>query len=791
MQQDVIRFESDDFEVVVRTTDNLQYSWQRFCGRVNQTAGVTPRTYCRYTSSQECEFSLFNIENAEFALPVIGTKWDNLWPVVFETNAYQISIKAKNGTEGFKILHIRKDVADSFYADDEKRTKLVGNVDFMNNPGLFRLEFEYVKDERPQSAFVTFDVCSPKLDTHRDYKSILQAVNKEYNDIIYRYLSITFQQFCRGQIRNNIVWMQAFAQVVDDYLKNVRFIANNPNIKTRTHSLSRRADHIKHWTIPMEEQYAEAEKEKRHDERYFTYSEYENTIDTPENRFVKHTLDKIGDRLKLILDKVLKDSKEELSDDYRQRWTEYRASIERLQRHPFFKQVGRFSGMSGESLVLQNRHGYRQIYKDWLKLRRGIELYDGAANIGTLQIWEIYELWCFVKMKHLVCDVLGINADMPNYNELLIEPKETFLNPFTDSRLEHKIEFHYPVPPADDDSIRANQLRAHAGDVVELVYQHTYNRRGGKDGTDEVRTATTEQRPDIVLNIRKANGDIMLTYLYDAKYRVISDARLDKDIEKLDAEELELLQVGCDYPPSDAINQMHRYRDAIYYGSNRDRYAAKEVIGGYILFPGRCDEETLKKRYFSESVESVNIGAFPLLPNENEVEEGKILRQHLEEILLNKTTSFEHTEKAIPQRGLQYVSEQDSKVLVLIAPTRSNREKYEWCLNNNKYPVPLTKAHELANLMLAQYAVLYCDKDNFKFKHISRGNVEIVSKEQLEERGYPSPSKDNYLLLTLTSRDNRGILENSTISLEKLGKNADNVLVVDLNVIVVSEKQAS
>ena len=187
MQQDVIKFESDDFEVVVRTTDNLQYSWQRFCGRVNQTDGVTPRTYCRYTSSQECEFSLFDIEKhyqIDLEPQGSGTKWEGLWPVVFETNAYQICIKAKNVTEGFKILHIRKDVADCFYADDEKRTKLVGNVDFMNNPGLFRLEFEYVKDERPQSAFVTFDVCSPKLDTHRDYKSILQAVNKEYNDII-------------------------------------------------------------------------------------------------------------------------------------------------------------------------------------------------------------------------------------------------------------------------------------------------------------------------------------------------------------------------------------------------------------------------------------------------------------------------------------------------------------------------------------------------------------------------------------------------------------------------------
>ena len=42
-----------------------------------------------------------------------------------------------------------------------------------------------------------------------------------------------------------------------------------------------------------------------------------------------------------------------------------------------------------------------------------------------------------------------------------------------------------------------------------------------------------------------------------------------------------------DYPPTDAINQMHRYRDAIYYSKEHEPYRSKEVIGGYILFPGR------------------------------------------------------------------------------------------------------------------------------------------------------------------------------------------------------------
>ena len=47
------------------------------------------------------------------------------------------------------------------------------------------------------------------------------------------------------------------------------------------------------------------------------------------------------------------------------------------------------------------------------------------------------------------------------------------------------------------------------------------------------------------------------TYFFDAKYRLRDTTILHMN--------------GLDVPPVDAINQMHRYRDAIYYkGKNAD-----------------------------------------------------------------------------------------------------------------------------------------------------------------------------------------------------------------------------
>lgn len=176
----------------------------------------------------------------------------------------------------------------------------------------------------------------------------------------------------------------------------------------------------------------------------------------------------------------------------------------------------------------------------------------------------------------------------------------------------------------------------------------------------------------------------MLTYLYDAKYRVISDNRLDKDIEQSDLDEMRELQ-GGDYPPSDAINQMHRYRDAIYYGSDRKEHSSKEVIGGYILFPGRGDNETIAKRYYSSSVDSVNIGAFPLLPKSksrkehcwHEAEDSPQLYEHLEDLLLSRNLTSEYVEKAIPQRGLHYTKKEMTEKNVYVGYVKSTNPEIE------------------------------------------------------------------------------------------------------------------
>jgi len=482
MQKEVLRFVHPDYEVIVRTQD-ISYSWKRFKGRINYTRItnpelVEPDKYCRYTSKDSCKLCLYNpIAECKTDDKVVvkfpeSKEWDNLWPVIFETCKYQVRLLFHGLDKETmpEIRHVRKDVEDSFFYDEELNGRdeksLTGELDFINEPGVFKLDFSYQKNGIRKEAYVTFDVVSPKLDTKNDYKSLLREVNKEYEDVIYRYLSITLQQFARGPLNSDATWMAAFQSVVDDYIKNVKRVIQNPHSQIAIYRTSRKAEQIKFWTPTMEERYGEVKKEGKLEECYFDYNEVRSTQNTMENRFVKHTLQTIGKRLSTVITTILNATQEELSERHRQMWKDYQTSLYKLAKHPFFKSIERFDGMAQESLVLQNRTGYQQIYKDWLKLKRGIDFYNGAANIGTLQIWEIYELWCFIKMKKLVAEVLGIDKGKPSHEQLITEPKGTLLNPFEKSSSEHVVEYHYPKAEETDTDERKAELTAHEGDVV-------------------------------------------------------------------------------------------------------------------------------------------------------------------------------------------------------------------------------------------------------------------------------------------------------------------------------------
>lgn len=782
----VLKYDHKDFEVIIQT-DEIQSAWERFQGRINYRNDWTEETseareYCAYDVSQGCTIMLYDYATRD-SLKIEPKK--EYWPVIYETNKYHIIIKFKDGAlykeTKPRVKHIRSDIEKSFYFN---YNQLSGEVSFLNEPGLFRLGFEYQdKDGKLQEGWFSFHVVSPKLDVKRDYHSILHAVNAEFEGLIFRYCSLTMQQLREGHHRPLEVWMQVFESVVSNYLKNVDRIIKNPHSKVRTQVLHAHADRIKRWTPAMEEEYAEKKAAEKLDEHYFRYSVYDKTVNSMENRFVKYTLQQIGKQLENVFSTVLHRPLTEISQSYIDRWKKYQSTIQKYLKHPFFDAVGKFEGMQQESLVLQGRMGYQQVYKNWLKLRKGIDFYQGTTNIGTLQIWEIYELWCFIKVKQMILRILQLDPQSP----LITEPHGSLVHYQRslsgNKSADYRVVIQYPtiddtLVANEEDAVFAEQLDKHQGDVISIHYQHTFSRV--REDDFDVRTMTTEQRPDIIVNIKKANGEV-LTYLYDAKYRVWSDSNLDKteDWYERDNEAMELLQ-GADYPPADAINQMHRYRDAIYYGlSDAERPKSKEVIGGYVLFPGRGDQASIENRFYSKSIQQVNIGAFPLLPVGKEAAdtdpEGPQLFAHLKEILLEKETMYHHIEDAVPQRGLTYIPTDDIPDADMLP--RYYLEKYkdeeiligvckgdnymDWILQNKLYNIRIDEQREggfkRSELFKRQpkFVIIY-NEETYVYRAFLSEKGKTWSKEQMETSGYPNVKSDQYYVFPLNEEVNIG-----------------------------------
>ena len=633
---ELLQYKYGEAYIIQASSTDIGLSWRKFKVRAKQ---LPPEKYCNYVMASGGILQVFNAD-IQVMEEIAEADWKQARPIFFEDHKYNLTLTFFDAAEEPRIIHPNKDVEAMFNKVQTATGEYIvsSSLDFLNQPGHFALEFAYKNKagEHIQHK-MEFDVLSPKLDTKHDLDIIIQQIRAEYGDLVFRYLTLTFQQFEMGREANNeLIWLSlsVFKQIVDNYVQAVRFIIHQPHNKMHQYEEYRRAERIKGWTPILAERFS---NDRLNDEeqalrKYYRTEQTEATLDTRENRFVKYTLQRITERLSALTKRLGGGTSESEIKNLREKQNE----LEVLRRHSFFRGIGLFDGFRQQSMVLQQRSGYSQVYRYWIMLQNGLDLIQGDTNVGVQPIWRLYELWCFLKVKQLVCKVLGIDVHNKEHLEKYVhEDTQNAFDLFNGGSLSGHITYTNPQN----------------GDLVEVGYQYSFDRKGDEH---EMRSATTEQKPDIVMHIHKKDRDITLTYLYDAKYSV----RGDDDANSGRVQ---------DEPKPETINAMHHYRDAIYYGKRGEQRFSKEIIGGFILFPGRMNEQTLLEQmlnheehlpYFLKSIEEVNIGAYPLLPNE---ESGLLLEHHLRKVLLDESI-IEQLEVSVPQRGLYYTDTKPKSV---------------------------------------------------------------------------------------------------------------------------------
>ena len=548
---------------------------------------------------------------------------------------------------------------------------------------------------------------STKLDYHEHWNKIVEDIEAEYRMLSLDYMRRTFHGFTpddKGETPE-LIWWNIFSGEREKFIKACKNIIERPRRRLRGYETYQRADKIKRVPVSIENELAEHRSEAAH---LYRIEEHTQSNDTQENRFLKYALSQIiakYETLKKYIESIGK-----LSDVLKDDMDACLDALKHIQRNPFFRTIGRFKGLNQESLVLQKATGYSQVYRTWNLLRRSYSLQDGLYRLQTKDIATLYEIWCFIEVSHIVKEQLGIEKeDMEHRN-----------------RMEMNGLFTWELGKGEHSRIL---FRKDGVELAELVYnpKHTEKENDNISMPNMV-VPTVTQKPDIVLQLTKndlQNG-MKMTYLFDAKYRI--DRR----------------EKGADVPPEDAINQMHRYRDAIYYKDYDSNQLKKEVIGGYILFPGAGEPDAVEKSKFYETIETVNIGAFPLRPKDER--NRKFLEDFIDRLIKRKST--ETIAEVIPHKGT--VLEVHDRVLIGIVKP-SSRKDYNKKFKEGTADLYYTRANFPTTISLdgLHYFIPYFEGEGIRDVYKITSIRTITGSEAKQDEGADANTSDLRLAFKL------------------------------------------
>ena len=306
-----------------------------------------------------------------------------------------------------------------------------------------------------------------------------------------------------------------------------------------------------------------------------------HTVDTIENRFVKHFLKQVRHRLDGLASEMRGVSGTYLNSEIETNIEKILKKINMFLKDPFWTDVAPMTFIPANSQVLQRREGYRQLFSLYSLLqlctRCDFDADDFKNLLETKDTPTLFEYWSFFNVK----DILDGNG------RKIIDCRSIV----TDDQKEQKI--HLCTVITYEDNIR-------------LAFNQDYSGTTGCSPEDDfdaqhITNSSYSHKliPDIVIN---KGGKILIL---DAKYKGRQGSGTFYGEDEYG---------GISKWKDEDIDKMHTYREAI-----------KNVAGAFILYPGEIPviypAHNAKKLY-------EGVGALPLKPMKG----GRPIKKHINNI---------------------------------------------------------------------------------------------------------------------------------------------------------------
>lgn len=421
------------------------------------------------------------------------------------------------------------------------------------------------------------------------------------------------------------------------------------------------------------------------------------TINTKENRFVKFMLVNIIKKINEFT-KVYKNSNRYGSIDevVLDKLNIFKRTINTKINSSFLKDMQAQYNEASMSLVFTMGSGYREIYKYYLMLQKGLTINSNVISLSIKELSELYEYWCFIKINSLL---------QKKYNLISAD----FLKI-------HKTGISVALKKGNSSSLKYKNPRT--GETFEVLYNRSKLSK------------TVSQKPDNILSINKDGSEKAYEFIFDGKYR----------IDTTEGYKATYHGVG---PKTEDINTMHRYRDAIVYENKKTNTNENCIFGAFVLFPYNNEEE-FRNHDFYRSIEEVNIGAIPFLPSST-----KLMEEFLDELI--NESSYSTFERALDQVGKEeYLKDEYfTNRNVLIGPVKDYKQ-LEVSLQERFYHVPKSKAnlikHNIEYVALAQSIKAFKDEAGITY-YGKVESIEEVKRNEITE--IPKNSDEPYYLINI------------------------------------------
>ncbi|WP_027848385.1 restriction endonuclease-like protein [Marinospirillum minutulum] len=534
-------------------------------------------------------------------------------PLFFENTQYQFEWIFFSEVTNARLTHRSQSVNEAFRFAPEVKTargivpaRLTGTINTGNDVGWLRLPLTFELNDKTQTQHIAFEVLPTKMALHQDLPAMYQAIDKVYPLWRFSLVEKTEQDAATSQQRGHfpLMWLANFVALRERFEQGLKVICAAPHSRLQPTVTNIKAAKLK-GRLP----HKLAEKLKQDFvnglyDKHYTIEKKQLSVDTPENRFIKMAVSKSKRQLAEFEQKLRQSNqapeRQRLSDSFLNELHSWQQPLQKVLGQSFLKEVGAYTGLNRESLVLQQKTGYSTVYRIWQELKFYLDVFGNQSSISMKSVAEIYEVWCFLCLKQILEQELGFELVENSANKLA-------QNDFFEYQLKDGMRGAFRFKRAD-------------GVTARLAHEPTFNK------ASQIRSYLVNQKPDIVLEVTlpktassgsDSSEKKQFIWLFDAKYRIKTEKnRFDDNSEDIES---------TNYVPDDAINQMHRYRDALirlseFPSSSIVGQSAKKsrpVFGAFALYPGFFDQATNPNPY-AAAIEEVGIGAFALLPSQME-----------------------------------------------------------------------------------------------------------------------------------------------------------------------------